>query len=271
MKPQTIFLAIFVLISQYSYCQNETHKNHLSLSIGPSIPIGNFSSTNPLNNLSGFAKLGETINLSVIHRLNKNFGLIAMLYGQRNSLNTISLAHQFAETGIYFGSIGGRPNYYPNWVIDKKSWYVESILLGVGDEFLIGSNSRLSFIVKALIGIANVQLPKLNASSETDTSFATITQNGGSTFGLSYLASVGIKFKLNKKFRLVFNTDYFGASKVNFKNVTEQIIATNGGLTVPGVHSFANSVLSPQGISFTTTNKQPIGVVNINFGAALRL
>ena len=44
-----------------------------------------------------------------------------MFYGQKNGLNTNTLAHEFAETGIYFGRNGSGANYYPNWVIDKKT------------------------------------------------------------------------------------------------------------------------------------------------------
>ena len=270
MKGQLVLFSICFAISQNSYSQTQNDKNLILLSIGTSLPVGSFSSTDPSNKFSGYAKVGETINLSVVHKINRNIGLVAMLYGQRNGLNTNLLARQFDETGIYFGNLGSGPNYYPNWMIDKKSWYLESFLLGITDEFIIKPNGKFSFNVKALIGVADVQLPKLNASGKTDTSFATITQNGASAIGLSYLVSIGLNYKWTKRLCLIFSTDYFGASQINFKNVTESITATNGGLAVPGIYSFSNSRLPPQQISSTSTNKQPIGSLNVSLGIGIK-
>jgi hypothetical protein len=241
------------------------------LSIGASLPVGNFSSTDPSNKYSGYAKVGETINFSVVHKFYKNVGLVAMLSGQRNGLNTNLLAQQFAQTAIYFGNNGNGPNYYPNWTIDKVSWHVESFLLGIADEFFIKSSTKISFTAKALIGVANVELPRLNASSETDTSFVTITQSGASAIGFSYLAGVGLKYKCSKSIYLMLSTDYFATARINFENVTQTINATNGGLVVPKVYSLSNSRLPPQVISYTGTNSQPVGSININFGVGLKL
>jgi len=213
--------------------------------------------------------VGETVNFTILHKINKEIGLIAMLYGQRNGLNTNLIAQQFAETAIPFYYNGGGPNYYPNWTIDKKSWYLASFLLGISDELFIGSSGKLSFTAKALIGVADVQLPKLSASSKTDTSFATISQSSASALGLSYLAGVGLKYKWNKKLYFIFSIDYFGTTKISFKNVTETIAATNGGLNIPGMYSLSNSKLPPQGYTSTTTIQQPIGSIDANFGIAI--
>ena len=271
MKGQIFLFSICFAILQNSYSQTNNDKNVISLSIGLSLPVGSFASTDPSDKLAGYAKVGETINISILHKLNKNIGIVATLYGERNGLNTNLLAKQFAETAIPFYYNGGGPNYYPNWVIDKKSWYLESFLLGLNDEFFIKPSSKLSFTAKALIGIADVQLPKLNASSKTDTSFATITQNGASALGLSYLASVGVKYKWSKILYLIFGINYFGTAQISFKNVTETITATNGGLNVPGVYSFSNSKLPIEELISTNTNKQPIGSVNVNFGIEISL
>ena len=271
MKGQIFLFSICLALLQNSYSQPNKDKNLITLSIGPSLPVGSFASTDPSNNLAGYAKVGEALNISIVHKLNKNIGLVAMLYGQRNGLSTNLLARQFGETGIYFENNGSGPNYYHNWVIDKKSWYLESFLLGITDEFFIKRDSKFSFAVKALIGVANVQLPKLNASSKTDTSFATITQNSASAIGLSYLASVGLNYKLTKRLCLIFSLDYFGVVQVNFKNVTETITATNGGLVVAGIYAFSNSAKFPQLIASTSSNKQPIGSLNANFGIGIKL
>jgi hypothetical protein len=271
MKGQIVLFSFCVMALQNAYSQNQNDKTVVSFSLGASLPVGNFSSTDPANKFSGYAKVGETINFSLVHKFYENVGLIAMLYGQRNGLNTNLLAQQFAQTAIYFGNTGNGPNYYPNWSIDKMTWYSESFLLGITDEFFIKSSTKISFTAKALIGVANVQLPRLNASSTTDTSFVTITQSGASAIGFSYLAGVGLKYKCSKNIYLMLGTDYFGTSQIDFKNVTQTITATNGGLVVPKIYSLSNSRLPPQAISYTGTNSQPVGSININLAVGIKL
>jgi hypothetical protein len=266
----SVFFAISLLGFQYSYSQTEKGENILSLSIGPVLPIGSFSSTNPSSQYLGNAKVGETINFSIEHTLSKNSGLIAMLYGQRNGLNTNSLGRQFDETG-FWGYNGYAPRYYPNWVVDKKSWSLESLLLGVTKDFPFKTNPKFSFSAKALVGVANVQFPKIYATSKSDTSFAEISLNNASTFGLSYLASVGVKYKLSKKLCLMFSTDYFGTSKIDFGGVAGTIASTNGGLVIPHTYSISNSPGPPAIENTRATEKQPIGTININFGIGMKL
>jgi len=193
-----------------------------------------------------------------------------MLYGQRNGLNTKELEQQLSTAGN-FSFNGSYSNYDRNWVIDKKSWYVESLLVGVTEEFFKKPNSKFSFTARALVGIANVQMPKLNGSSKTDSSYAIITQNSASAFGFSYLGGVGVKYKWNKRFYLMFGADYFGTAAVDFKNITESVAATTGGLIVPNLYSLSNSRNVIYESSTIADNKQPVGSINVNVGIGVRL
>lgn len=272
MKATIAVFAISLLAFQHTYSQNRVspNENTLSFSVGASIPVGNFSSTNSAGKLAGYARTGETINFSFEHKLNKKTGLVAMLYGQRNGINTDVRGRQFDKTG-WFGSNSFEPRYYPNWSIAKKSWHLESLLFGVSGEFPVDENQKFSFTAKMLLGLAYAQLPKLNASSKTDTSFTEINQSGASAFGFSYLASVGIKYKWSQKIYLLGSIDYFGTSQISFENVTGILASTNGGLVLPHVHLLSNSRMPPMYHETTATNRQPFNAVSVNFGVGVKL
>ncbi len=273
--------AISFLLVKLGYAQTIPDKNTISFSIGPSFAVGNFSSTDPSNNLSGYAVPGISANFSFNHKLNKEFGLTAILYGQRNGVNTNTLSDQLDKSFFYpyafsTGSTnipaGGEEVYYYNWNIDNKYWYLESIMLGITEELSSENNNKLSFVAKVLIGAAYAQLPTLNGKSITDTSYSVFYQKGASAFGFSYLLSAGMKYKLSGKLYLKLDAFYFGTSRLNFKNITQIIASTYGGLGVQGVYSLSNSSSPPIWESSTTgPNKQPLGTFNILAGIDLIL
>jgi hypothetical protein len=275
-----LIAVISFLIIRLSYAQTITDKNTLSFSIGASFPVGNFSSTDPSNNLSGYAVPGVSANFSFNHKLNKQLGLTAMLYGQRNGINTSTLSDQldrsylfplaFSTGSPYFTS--GDQEVYFNWNIEKKYWYLESVMLGVTEELPFKKNSKLSLVAKALIGATYAQSPSLNGKSITDTSYSVFYQSGASAFGFSYLLSTGMNYKLSDKLYLKLDAIYFGTSRLNFKKITQNIASTYGGLVVPEVYTLSNSYMPAIWESSTTEpNKQPFGTLNISAGIGLIL
>jgi hypothetical protein len=268
MKYKLIVLTVFAFAIHFSYSQQ---KNYLSLYIGGSIPVGSYAGTDFSNPSDGFAKLGELMNISFSHKLNKHLSLTAMLYGQRNGINTSKLESGISQTYFFgdFNDIG--PRQYGHWVVNKKSWYAESIQVGLSEEMALSADNKISFIASALAGLAYGQIPKMQAQSYSDTSYAILVQSGASAFGFSYSLNAGIKYALNKKLSLLFNAGYFGTAKINFKNISDGIVATNGGLVVPGVYSLSNSsypiITDYGGGSFNQT----ISSINISAGIGLKL
>jgi hypothetical protein len=271
---------ISLLMIRLSYAQTIPDKNTLSFSIGASLPVGNFSSTDPSNNLSGYAVPGLSANFSFNHKLNKQLGFTGMLYGQRNGINTGTLSDQldksyffpiaFSTGSPYFPS--GDQGVYFNWNIEKKYWYLESVMLGLREELLFKKNNKLSLVAKALIGAAYAQSPTLNGKSITDTSYSVFYQSGASAFGFSYILSTGMNYKLSDKLYLKLDAYYFGTSRLNFKKITQNIATTYGGLAVPGVYTLSNSYMPSIWESSTTEpNKQTFGTLNISVGIGLIL
>lgn len=266
-----IVLLIFLFIIEHSYSQNINDKNIFSFSVGGSLPVGNYASTNLSYNLAGFAKLGESVNLSFEHKINNHVGLIAMLLGQRNGLNTNAFASQFSKTPFFSGFGPGFPRYYSNWVIDKKNWYGESLLIGGTFELKSDDKSKTSFITKALLGAAYIQSPNLKAYSYSDTSYVDINQTSAAAFGFSYMISEELRYKLTKKISLLICCGYFGTSQINFKNVTSAIAAKNGGINIPKIYLIGNSILPPIITESTSNSKQPVATINLNLGIAFAL
>jgi hypothetical protein len=263
----------FMTYSAYSQTADSSRhdpetKNVLSLSIGASIPVGAFASTKPSDNSSGNAGTGEAINLSFTHKLHNGFGLTVQLLGQRNPLNTGGLGRQLDGTGYWFYR---SYRYYPNWTVDKASWYTGSLLVGITKKISLAPNSRFSVAGRALIGAAHVQSPAINANSKSDTSYAILTQNSGSAFSFSYLAGAGLQYHLHKHISLLFGADYFGTTPVSFKNTAKVFTATIGGLAVPGVYSFSNILQPMWSESSTHTIKQSLSAINLHLGASLTL
>lgn len=66
-------------------------KNVLSITAGPSFPIGDFGSTNFDNDNAGMAKTGLTVNINYVHHYDKLFGLAADVTYGRNAFDEIAL------------------------------------------------------------------------------------------------------------------------------------------------------------------------------------
>jgi len=284
MRKQSLFFFAFILPLLYCKAQSFNDKNFLSLSIGPSFPVGDYAKTNVNNNLAGFAKTGEQVELSFEHKLSKHFGLAVMLHGQRNTINTTAMSEEFSQLKFYTAYFTGTTGYptippppvtssyytYPNWKFDAKSWLTGSLLIGAAGDFPIDTKTNKLFITaKAMAGASYVSAPSMHGKSITDSTLAEVSQNGATAFAFSYLISGGLKYKLTQKLRLLFNVNYFGTSQAKFKNVTETL-ATAKGFTVPNVYTFPNAQ-SISSYSATGIERQSVSTIGLNVGIGLSL
>ena len=84
MKQLLCLLAIAAIPATQSFSQTTFKKNTLSISTGPSFAVGNFSKADPSNPLAGFANVGQNVNLFYTYQLKHHFGIVGMVYGERN-------------------------------------------------------------------------------------------------------------------------------------------------------------------------------------------
>jgi opacity protein-like surface antigen len=262
----------FLACMAHAYSQNSQDKGYFSISAGPSFPIGNYGSKSINSSSAGFARVGESINISYSRLLGKRIGLSATVYGQRNPINTGALEAGFSQKKIYNGIWTGPTTeppaefpytVYPNWKFEKKSWLSSSLLAGGYGQFPLDKTNHISLTTKAMIGVIYAHSPKLSGNSTTDTSSAHIEQTDKSALGFTWLVSAGVLYNLNKNIFLLANLDYTGSNEIKFKNVKETITTMKG---VPGSLNF-----SAEQSSVTGTSKQSISTLNFHAGVGFKL
>ena len=271
MRKNYFSAAFCLLFISNCFAQSNKDNGTVSLSAGASMPVGSYAGKNITDPGAGFASLGESFNISYAHLLKHRFGLTAVLFGQRNPVNTKALdsdlSQQQFSTGPISSSSGQPPPQptfvtYPNWNFEKKAWLSGSLLLG-GYADLPLSTSGLSFTPRVLIGIAYTSSPALSGSSLTDTSLITIQQSSGKAFAFAFLIGGGIKYNINQRICFLSGLDLFGTSKIRFKNINETVTILQGSLNL------GNTVI--QQASFTADEKQTITSLNLTIGIGLRL
>jgi hypothetical protein len=278
-----IFLCILFTIQFFaiSYSQNANDKGYISLLLGPSIPVGNYASSNFSNSKAGFAGLGENLNISYCRLLGKNFGIAAELLGQINPLNVKAMEKSFATQKFaepYFYSTTGPPQTpplpvyvtYQHWNFDKKSWQSGSMLLGAYMQLPLNHSGNISFTTKAMIGAIYLSSPQLNGEGYTDTSLIKLSQSTASAFGFAYSLSAGLKYDFNKRLSFLVSVEYLGTAKITFKNVTETIITENGAV-IPGMPLNSANYSSIARSTAIGNESQKLSALNINIGIGLKL
>ncbi|HLK30524.1 MAG TPA: hypothetical protein VKT28_18225 [Puia sp.] len=279
---------LFILLAQTvflnCYSQDVKDKGYVSLSIGPSIPLGNFASTSLSDDKAGFAAFGGNLNLSYAKLLGKNFGIATELTGQINPLNIKAMEKSFAQhqfdAFLTLGTITGggqaqppsNPQYvsYQDWHFNKKSWFSGSFLVGGYGQFPLNHSGNISLTTKAMIGIMYLSSPQLSGQGYTDSSTIKITQSGATAFGFAYSFGAGLKYDFNKKISFLLNLEYLGTATINFKNVTSTVVEANG-IIVPGLRDNFGNYSSISNSSVTGNVQQKLSAFNINVGVGLKL
>ncbi len=251
MRNKYFFIAILLFALNNGYSQSSQDKEHFSLSIGPSFPIGDYANKDVSSKSSGIAKTGQVINIAYTRLLQKQSGIAVTVHGQRNPVNTKTFENYLDNTG------------FPNWKMEKASWLFSSLLFGGYCQFPVAGSGGVLFTTKATIGAVYAKSPELNGASKSSTHSGLIEQTSVSAFGLSYLLNAGINYHLNNKIFLLGEAEYFGTPKLKFKNVKSTFRSatfTSNGFPI-----------SAQEQSSTTDGKQAISSINLNFGIGLRL
>lgn len=218
---KTLFLFVLIFCSAtFSYSQN---KGYVSISIGPSIPIGDFASKDVNNNSAGFAKTGAVLDISFAYKLGKNLGVCAMLRGQADNFDNAAFGNVLAiQTGV-------------NWSVKSNPWSIGGLMFGANASYPI--NKKISFESKAMIGFLRVASPEINTTISGTGGANWVKQNSVVSTSFSYLLCGGFKFDIGKKTCLLTNLDYL-VSKPEFRNV--EVTSSNGG--APQLSTFRQSI-----------------------------
>src|SRR6516162_5369388 len=129
------------IICLHAFAQKHDSTTAFNVLIGQSFPTGKFAHANDITDNLGPAKGGEFLKLSITHKITNRIAIGAQLQFQRNPLNTNSLEEDLNNGNFFSGftligitypppSLPPPPSSSPlkNWIVNKSSWYVASIL-----------------------------------------------------------------------------------------------------------------------------------------------
>lgn len=284
-------LALFLALATFCIhliAQTFTSKNSLLVTAGVGIPLGSYGSSAKTNFLhynpythhagSGYAQAGPNVQVSFTHALNSHWGITGMLYGAQNTLNNSTFAQQLNTTGFAQGafvSTGGgtlppAPQYvyYPNWHVDKNSWYTAALLAGATFNLPLQA-SKLTFTATAAAGAAYISMAKIRAYSITDTAAAYIAQNSVHAIAPAINVNAGLQYHLSRKISLAFTAGYFATTNALFKNVTFNIATQHGysstGQLIPQMQQYSSFT------QYSSPQKQSVSAITANAGISVSL
>ena len=193
-----LFLFPLSLISQRQF---------VGLSIGPSIPLGEFAKTDLSDSTSGWAKTGVMLDFTYAYRITHNFGVTAVISYSTNRFHSES----------YSNALELRHPDTAFSVISVSNWNGGGILVGPYLRFPF--SERLSWDVRALFGFYGSTSPRVTINPYADngqTDLGTYIRQRASAFSYAFMVGTGFKYELTKYYLLLF-ADYT-ASSLKFQN-----------------------------------------------------
>jgi len=223
---------------QISYKPIKTERGYIAVSIGTSIPSGDFGSNDYRNSSAGYTKTGIMFNIAMAYKLHEHFGVAALFYGQANKIDELGKANQLN----YPSSEGLTETYQSN------PWLTGGLLAGGYCSYPI--LEKWSVESRILLGFTTILLPDFT-DKFTDPNTGDIyiiKERSTSATSFSYLMGLGLKYDIGNRICLLTNVDYIGA-RPEFKKVTT-------------VDNYSSS---------TRSYTQSFGTVNVGIGIGYRL
>ncbi|RZL48580.1 MAG: hypothetical protein EOP00_08950 [Pedobacter sp.] len=190
-------LLCFLLCSFAMVVSAQSSKSSLFLNLGPSIPTGDFSSTNSADEKAGLATTGFYFDLGYEYQFAKNVGAFAMF-----NLRTNGIAKDALNYSLPTGSGGSMS-------ITATSWNMSTILGGLSQSFPIVKDEKFSIGFREAVGVQFTSSPELNINYNIPGIGASNNkQESSDATSFSYLLGLNLKYQINKRFGLKLNADY---------------------------------------------------------------
>ncbi len=266
-----IFTWVIVLTSLFlhSYSQQEKNTAAISFSIGPSLPVGKYSSTNISDIKAGFASIGPALDISYSKLTSAHWGYTIRLMTELNPLNIGAMKSSLRQLRFYGLYAGPYPptydSYYSfnDWSVKKNTWLAATAMGGIQGRFPLSKSSKANFTTALLIGMLYAKSPNTSANATTDTTSIVMTQNSKSAIGGAYALQAGMEWPLKKNTRFLLKLEYLGSVGLSFKQVTGNSTITKGRYGTPDY--------TVQYSRFTMDMPQTISNLNLYFGFSFDL
>jgi hypothetical protein len=218
-------------IAQSTMNASNSNKGLLSLTLGPSFPIGAFASKDPNSSTSGLANIGGSADLSYRHPFkHSRFGWMASVTGNINWVNkNATLEPLEAEFSDY------------QWTQKNNYWSDVSAL--VGAYYTIGLRPKLSLELALELGAAKAWSPNQSirglrdSSGQEDLVLATVHPISAYTF--TGKLSAGIRYQLRSHLALLGGIN-FTYLKPTFNNLRTDIYYAQD-IVISGNYQLSNS------------------------------
>lgn len=195
-----LIILLFISFNIATNCQAQDN-GYISISLGPSIPIGSFGSSE-----DGLAKIGAIFDISFAYKFGGGkFGILTMLRGQANPLDVQFLADEIAYQipGIY-------------WTVKSSGWGIGGLMVGGYGSLPI--SEKVSIEPRSMLGFLSTTLSEITITGSSQGSYVWVKQGSASATSVAYLVGLGIKFDIGRKLCLLTNLDFM-SSKPRFVNV----------------------------------------------------
>jgi len=254
MKKTLVLCLVFSLVASRGFTQS---KGSLTLSIGPTIPLGDFASKNGFAASAGLANVGALADISYQHPLgNSRFGWMARL---RGSFNGVSKKATLAPFEAEF------PGH--RWSMNNSHWTTVAALLGW--YYKLPLTPKLSLQADIGLGAAESWSPKQSITGIRDSvgfgpvDLVQANLHSVSTTAFTGLTGLAVCYRWNSHWALMARADYVYL-KPTFHNVTAQLINAQN-LIIPGIISPYNAT-STSYYSTTHNYTQAMSSVDIAAG-----
>lgn len=194
---------LLLLAAIFVYGQN-TGRQYIGISVGPSFPGSEFASTNLNDSTSGWAKTGVAIEVSYAYRLTHNIGIYVMGVFSSNKF----------DIDRYRNALDANHPDTTFSVESARNWSGGGLL--VGPYLRLPLSDNFSWDFRGAFGFYSAYSPKVTIRSSASTE--PYYRESGSDFSYAYTFGSGFKFKMAKYYFLLF-ADYFSSS-LKFENAT---------------------------------------------------
>jgi hypothetical protein len=234
MKKLVLSTALVFAVT-LAFAQEDDRRGFLAISLGAAVPFGDFASTQTDNDDAGFALTGGNVNLSFGYKLGETLGLMAMLNGGSNPLNTDALEDEF------------RSNFsQASWSVKSDPWSYGTLMLGGFASF--PTSSRSSFDVRLLLGVLRSTTPQIDATASIAGVSTTATRESKSVTTGAFDVGFVYRYRITDPLCILVSADFLTANP-RFENVqTRSVLGTR-----------------------TDNFDQNLRVINLNLGVAFLL
>ncbi len=192
---------LFLIMHGKMLAQYESRKGYAGLSIGTSIPMDVFSSTDNYEE-SGYAKTGVAFNLNFAYRLATNFGLTAMMFVQVNPFDDEGLHNNLKGAA----SLGTIPVNIVS--VNGGSWGQSGFMVGGFGSIPIGTSGKFIFEPRAMVALITAISPKVEIQIKSGNRIFTEEQQAGAGAAIGLSFGGGFRFNLSDRIALLLNGDY---------------------------------------------------------------